>query len=127
MPVRDGRPGVDAAVVPSLATRLAAHPDRLDRQVELLAWFFERYREILPPEHVIRYEQVVATGGAALAPVVASARGLDVPLWSRNTATDVYDAAHMKAMAHKLLVRAPGQWAPYRHEEIEQLMKAVDA
>jgi hypothetical protein len=127
MTVRDGVLGLPPAAAPALAGRLAAQADRLDRQVELLAWFYERYREQLPAERVIRYEDVVASGGAALAPVVASARGLDVCLKSRNTATEVYDAAHMKVMTHKLLAREQGQWAPYGHEEIEQLMQSIDA
>jgi hypothetical protein len=125
MVVRDGAFGLPPVAAPALAERLAAQPERLDRQVELLAWFYESYREKLPAERVIRYEDVVATGGTALAPVVASARTLDVPLRSRNAATDVYDAGHMAAMAHRLLAREPGQWAPYRHEDIELLLQAI--
>ena len=58
---------------------------------------------------------------------MASASGLDVSLKNRNTATEVYDTAHMKVMARKLLAHEQGQWAPYRHEEIEQLILSIDA
>lgn len=127
MPVRDGDFGLPPAVAPGLAAHLATLDDRLDRQVELLAWFYERYRDALPAKRVIRYEDVVASGGRALAPVIPSASRLAVSLHNRNTATHVYDAAHMKAMARRLLHREPGQWAPYRHEEIERLAQAVTA
>jgi hypothetical protein len=127
MPVREGSFGLPPVVAPELAARLAAVADRLDRQVELLAWFYERYREALPTERIIRYEDVVASGGRALAPIIPSASRLAVSLHSRNTATNVYDAAHMKAMARRLLDHEPGQWAPYDHEEIERLAQAVTA
>lgn len=122
MPVRDGSPGLPPEAVGELGPRLAACSDRLDRQVELLAWFFDCYRATLPAARVVRYEDVVASGGAALAPIVASASGLAVALSSRNAAP-VYDTAHMRAMAARLLAREPGQWAPYEREEIERLAR----
>lgn len=38
-------------------------PDRLRRQVTVLNWFFERYRAHLDSRHVIRYEDLVESGG----------------------------------------------------------------
>ena len=80
---------------PDLAGELAGIGDRLERQIHLVGWFFERYRAVLPPEQIIRYESIVETGGGALSAIAPSAAALDEPLESRNRAP-VYDQAEMR-------------------------------
>jgi hypothetical protein len=90
----------------------------------LLDWFFHSYASALPRERVIRYEDVVATGGAALEPIASSARGLELPLRSRNTAP-VYDREHMRDAGRLLLERDGAHWQFYSHEEVSELMRAT--
>lgn len=49
-----------------LTARLAREDDLHERQITLLSWFFERFRD-LPAGHVIRYEDIVASQGSTLA------------------------------------------------------------
>ena len=119
---REGRLGLRPIVAPQIARRLEAIEDRLERQLTLLNWFFECYASALPRERVIRYEDVVATGGAALAPITPAAAGLKVPLQSRNTAT-AYDRAHMRSVGRLLLERDGACWLFYTREEVREVMR----
>ena len=87
-------------------------------------WFYERYACELPGERVIRYEDIIATGGAALAPIASSAAGLGLGLESRNAAA-VYEREHMRDLGRLLLERDGAQWLFYTREEVSQLMTAA--
>ena len=108
---REGRLGLRAQIAPEIAARLEQTGDRLKRQLMLLEWFFASYAT-MPRERVVRYEDIVSTGGAALAPLAASAAGLRVALESRNTA-EVYDRAHMRRLGSMLLDMDRAQWLTY--------------
>ena len=62
---------------PTLAARLRTIPDRARREFARHDYFFSRYSEHLPPENIIRYEDIVGSGGKALSVVVHSAELLD--------------------------------------------------
>ena len=121
---REGRLGLRATIAPEVALRLEATEDRLDRQLVLLDWFFQSYASALPRGRVIRYEDVVATGGAALAPIAASAAGLAVALASRNAA-GVYDRPHMREVGRRLLQREGAYRLFYTPEEVTAAMAAA--
>jgi hypothetical protein len=120
MPVREGRLGLPAAVAPGVAERLDRIEDRLERQFALLMWFYESYA----PVGVIRYEDIVASGGAALEPIAASAATLTVALKSRNAAA-VYDREHMHRAARLLLEREGAHRRYYTEGEIAELHRSV--
>jgi hypothetical protein len=120
-PPREGRLGLRAIVAPGIASRLERTEDRVERQLMLLDWFFACYASGLPRERVMRYEDVVATGGAALAPIAREAGRLEVQLQSRNTAK-VYDREHMRHMG-KLLLENDGAYRIfYTPEEISEVL-----
>jgi len=124
---REGRLGLRPQIAPELAARLEETEDRLERQLLLLDWFFTCYASTLARERVVRYEDIISTGGAALAPLAASAAELRVKLESRNMAR-VYDRAHMRQLGSILLDREGSQWlAYYTHAEIGTLMRAAGA
>ena len=66
LPVREGRVPMGERFDPELAGALDAQTDTLRRQVRVLDWFFARFRDCLTPDRVVRYEDVVASGGVAL-------------------------------------------------------------
>jgi hypothetical protein len=125
MHYREGRLGLRTIIAPALAARLDAIEDRTERELALLGWFFETYATALPREHVIRYEDIVATGGAALAPIAPSAAGLRLALRNRNTAA-VYDSAHIRRVGPLLLEREGAHWLFYTPEEVREVMAAAD-
>jgi hypothetical protein len=108
---------------PALAADLAKIPDVVDRQIRILQWFYGRYRDLLPDERVLRYEDVVATRGKRLAAVNPLAANLDEPLESRNK-NKLYDAAAMRAIGERLLATDGAYWTYYTRESVRELMKA---
>jgi len=124
MAVREGRLGLPGAVAPEIARRLDAVAGRLERQIMLLGWFYESYALALPRERVVRYEDMIASGGAALAPIAASAAALRVTLESRNAAS-VYDREHMRAAGRLLLEREGAHLLYYSRAEILEAMVAA--
>jgi hypothetical protein len=99
--------------------------DRTERQLCLLSWFFQRYRTTLPEDHVIRYEEVVASGGAALSTITSAAEALDEPLPSRNL-SPIYDREEMLELGKRLLDSDGAYWYFYPRESVEELLEGFD-
>ena len=101
-PVNQGRLHFGEAFDPELKHTLQDEPDRVYRQLAILRWSFGRYRSLLPSENVIRYEQLVASGGRALAVIDPEAAQLDEALESRNT-SKLYDPTLVNHLANRLV------------------------
>lgn len=125
-PVNDGRLPFGEAFDAGLKAALSVEPDRLARQVIILRWYFSRYAALLPREHVIRYEDLVASGGRALAVIDPDAAGLAEPLESRNTSR-LYDAGLVRRLADRLLAEDSIAAPYYGRSEIEALRDAWTA
>lgn len=119
-PVHDGYLPFGEAFDPALAADLAAEPDCLARQLTILRWYFSRYDSLLPREHVIRYEDMVASGGRALAIIDPDAATLAEPLESRNT-SKLYDAGLVHRLADSLLADESIYGSFYTRADIERL------
>jgi hypothetical protein len=104
-PIHDGHLPFGEAFDAELRSSLAAEPDRLERQVAILRWYFSRYRALLPRQHVIRYEDLVASGGRALAVIDPDAASLAESLHSRNVST-LYDPSLVRRLAERLLAES---------------------
>ena len=83
----------------------------LRRQIAVLNWFFAAFRAHLKPHNIIRYEDLVSSGGLALFRLIGGATVPLVPLDNRNgnllyrqVAPDVLLAA---------LAKAGGAWSEY--------------
>ena len=122
-PGKDGHHPVAEEIDAGLARELAAIEDRIDRQIRLVGWFFERYRDLLPSENVIRYESIVESGGGALAGITPSAAALGEPLESRNRAS-VYDQEGMREIGERLLRSDGAYWDFYARESVTELLEA---
>jgi hypothetical protein len=119
-----GRGHVPAAerIDAKLAKDLAAIEDVVDRQLRILDWFYGRYRDLLPAERVIRYEDVIATRGKRLAIINPLASSLDEPLESRNR-NKLYDADAMNSIGRRLLASDGAYWHFYTRESVETLLR----
>lgn len=120
MPVRDGRLGMPPTFLPQVDGRLDAIADRIDRQVELLEWFFEQIATHLDDSAVIRYEDVVNSGGGALARLAPSAARLRVALTITNTAR--LTRTHLSDLARRLLARDGAYRRYYSRSDIEAMI-----
>lgn len=121
---RDGRAPAAERYDKELKRELAATDDRIERQLRLLSWFFGRYRGTLPDENVVRYEEMVATGGGALAAIVSGARALDEPLFSQNL-NAAYGRDEMRRLGERLLEWEGAMWAFYTKESVEKLLLQI--
>ena len=92
--VREGHSAGAELYDEGLRRELAATDERVGRQLRLLSWWYGRFYETLDEEHIIRYEDVVGSGGGALSVLVPSAKLLDETLESRNL-NPLYDREDM--------------------------------
>jgi hypothetical protein len=121
IPARQGRLPKAELYDQDLVHRLTALEDRLERQLGLLDWWCERFELFLSQDRIIRYENLVASGGRALAAVVPAARGLDEPLSERN-ANEIYDRKDVARIGGKLLDSKGAYWRFYPRESVEELL-----
>jgi hypothetical protein len=98
-----------------------AGTNRLDRMLQRIHYTFERYEKLLPREHVIRYEDICASGGRALGVIVPSAADLDVPLENKN-ANPLYDRKRVLRVGERLLESEGAYWNFYTREDVQEVM-----
>ena len=122
-PVNDGHLPYGEAFDAGLKADLAAEPDRLGRQLIILKWYYSCYATLLPRDHVIRYEELVSSGGRALAVIDPDAAALSEPLESRNT-SKLYDAGLVRRLADPLLDDESIYGDFYDRADVEQLCAA---
>jgi hypothetical protein len=120
MPVREGRAPAAERMDPALANQLDAEPDVLARQILLLDCFFRRYAAS-PALQIIRYEDLIATAGRALATFTPAAAGLDAPLQSRNT-LELSRNPSASRVAERLLDSDNACWQFYSRAEVAELL-----
>jgi hypothetical protein len=110
---------------PDLAALLkGADSDPSGQKLVILDYYFGRYAEYLPPEHVVRYEDIVRSGGKALGVVVPSAELLDEPLELRNL-NPLYDRDEMLRIGERLLASEGAYWLYYSRESVEALLSTL--
>ena len=122
LPVGRGHVPTAEAIDKELARDLAAIDDVVGRQIRILDWFCTRFRDAVPADHVIRYEDVVETGGRALSVVTPLAASLDEKLKSKNR-NDLYDAAAMREIGRRLIGTEGAYWHFYTRESVEELIR----
>ena len=120
LPVNRGRLPAGEELDPELQRALEGESDLLRRQVIILDWFFSRFRAHLGPSDILRYEEVVESGGRVLFRRLGHAGARPVALESRN-ADARCDASAVDALLRALL-EGGGEWTHfYRPSECEAL------
>ena len=108
-----------------LARRLDAEEDDTGRQLCLMSWFFERYRRELPEGSIIRYEEMVSSGGKALSSLTPAAAALDEPLSNKNS-NPLYDRDETLELGERLLHREGAFWHFYSKKSVEDLLGRLE-
>jgi hypothetical protein len=121
VPVADGHAPAAEQLDLRLREELARLTDKTDRQLHLLSWCFEKYGRLLPRSSVIRYEEIIGTGGGALYPITPQAIKLNQPLASKNL-NSLYDREGMLRLGEKLLASDGAYWDFYSRESVIALM-----
>lgn len=91
------------------------------RQLILLDWFFKKYKNNLTYHRILRYEDIIATGGRVLAAITESASQLSEPLTSRNT-NDLYNWDNRNLFSDMLLDQNGSYFDFYDRKDILRLI-----
>lgn len=125
MPFREGHAPHAEWFNEDLARRLDVD-DRRERQLRLLEWWFEQFQRHLPADRVLRYEDIVATGGRALEVVVPEAAQLEAELTARNE-NPAYATVDRDELVDLVLSRPDAPWwRHYTQDDVEALRSRVD-
>lgn len=119
--LHDGRVPYGEAFDETLKQELASQPGHLQRQLTVLRWYFNKYATLLPTEHVIKYEDIVTTGGRALKVIDPAAASLNVNLENRNR-NPIYNPDQVGELARFLLRDEAIYGAFYTAQDVEKLL-----
>ncbi len=125
LPVNRGHIPAAEMFCPELQSALALLPDRIERQLYILEWFFLRFAEHLG-DRLVRYEQFVQQPELlARALAIADSHQKDVaPRTSRN---HQYDLALMEYLYRRLKNYGAAIWQYYSLSELDELMENLRA
>ena len=124
LPVHRGRIPAGEALDGELHRMLEREPDVVRRQLIVLDWFFGRFHAHLNPEDILRYEDLVESGGLALFRRLGQAGAGPVALKNRNESA-LYDAAMIDTLLAALL-EAGGHWTRfYRPADCERVAERI--
>ncbi len=84
LPVSEGFSPAAEKLNLTLKANLASIENKHQRQIVLLNWYFEQFKKHIQPEHIIRYEDMVASRGRALSVINKSASLLQENLTNKN-------------------------------------------
>ena len=122
--VKKGRTPIAEKLDSDLARQLAGESDAIERQIQILEWSYDRYRQFLPDRAVMKYEDLIATRARELARFFPAAAELDEDLVSKNL-NKHYDRALMIDLGHRLLRRDGPLWNFYSKSDVEDLLGEV--
>ena len=111
LPVHRGRIPAGERFDHQLHQTLEQEPGVLRRQIAILDWFFARYHAYLTPGNIIRYEDLVDSGGRGLFHLLGHAQARPAILKNQNS-----NALYDKAMIHTLLrdlLKTGGAWTQF--------------
>ena len=125
IPVGNGHAPAAERLDPDLKQALERIQDRTERQLHLLSWYYERYQKILPAESILRYENLVSSGGKVLSVITPQARELEAALENKNN-NKIYNRQLMQSLGEKLLNTDGVFWDFYTKESVEALLSSDD-
>ena len=124
LPVHQGRIPAGEQFDRELQRVLAEEPQVLRRQVAVLNWFFAAYQAHVSPDNVIRYEDLVSSGGSVLFRLIGRAAAQPVPLENRNGSLLYGEVAVDTLLA--ALINESGAWSEfYAAADCEQVADVI--
>lgn len=105
-----------------LKQALKIEPDRYQRQLILLSWYFEQYTKYLTESQIIRYEDVISTGGQCLSRIDSSLTISEKKLENKNN-NALYDRSIKNVLAECLLDSNGFYWNYYSKQDVLDLLE----
>jgi sulfotransferase family protein len=124
--VRNGHAPIGEKLDRQLRQDLAEETDVFERQIHILEWFYKRFREFLPNDSILKYEDLIASHGRELRSFFPEAATLNENLVSKNV-NKFYDKALMQELGEKLLARSSIIWDFYDKSDVEKLLAEVNS
>jgi hypothetical protein len=113
---------------PELGSRLEESKregaDRVGQRLLRFHYAFERYQQVLPESHILRYEDICSSHGKALEVIVPTARELDEPLENKNL-NPLYPRDKTLRFGERLLESEGAYWNLYSREDVEEIMNGL--
>ena len=113
---------------PELGSRLEESKregaDRISQRLLRLHHAFERYQQVLPESHIIRYEDICSSRGRALEVIVPEASQPDEPLENKNL-NPLYERDKVLRFGERLLESEGAYWNLYSRESVEEIMNGL--
>lgn len=122
MPVENGHAPAAEGLDAELRQALACIGNKTSRQLHLLSWFYEQYQRYIPANRILRYEDLISSGGANLQTITPTAQALCDPLASRNS-NPLYDQRTLQSIGKRLLATEGAYWQFYTKESVELLCR----
>lgn len=107
-----------------LKRELASVEDRIGRQLRLMSWWYGRFYLTLDDDHIIRYEDMIRSGGRALSTITPAAKMLHESLSSQNL-NAAYDREEMRELGERLLESGGAYWRFYSRESVQNLLEGL--
>ena len=124
LPVHRGRIPAGEELDRDLHQALEREPEMLGRQLIVLDWFFGQFHAYVDPQDILRYEDVVESGGRALFRRLGHAGAQPAALMSRNDSA-LYDDAMIDTLLARLLDTG-GHWTRfYSREDCERVAERI--
>ena len=128
-PVRDGQIMAAKRINIPLADRLADIGNSRDRRLALLAWYYERFTEVLEADRIFRYEDIMTSNGRVLEAMFPSAsklpHSLTEPLRNHNESRLYGTAAEAIGDAEALLEdQSHACWRIYAPSDVRALLRS---
>lgn len=112
------------ATNPIIHQQLIDIPNKFDRQILLLDFMFQQIHTYLKPEQIIKYKNIICSGGRELDRITPKAKNLVENLSSKNN-NPLYDKQLTLALSKKLLKSEGAYWNFYSKGDVEQLIKTL--
>lgn len=109
-------------IIPDVIHSIQQTESRIKRLVKLLAWFFEQCIPLLHSNHILYYEDLIASQGKALTVMLAQGKQLNEPLVNHNN-NSLYSSDDLERMAQQLLMSDAAFWEFYSKAQVEQLLQ----
>ena len=124
LPIHQGRLPMGELFDTELRLQLDKLETNIDRQLCILRWFYQQFREHLEPNHIIRYEDIVDTKGNVLLRLVDQGVNFSGQLENQN-ASKLYRDLDIKYLLDRLVKEDTFFTDFYRVDELENLAKEI--
>jgi len=120
-PVSSGHARAAEGFDSRLADSLTNQANQYIRQLILLDWFFSKYRSTLTHQQVLKYEDIILSGGKALAVITERAKLLNERLISKNS-SKLYKRDKIEYFADLLINYKGAYFEFYEKKDIINLL-----